>query len=79
MFVFNCEATIVSFEELSPLLQELTQNHVAFLGGFVAGALRLDLSDDPVKSLLHQQGSDVTAASSGPSNTGRGPQSISID
>lgn len=72
----------MSFDELTPLLQELAHNPVAFLGGFMAGALRLDLSEDPVKSWLEQQGGAVsTVAGEGTSASGKksGPQSISID
>jgi hypothetical protein len=68
-------------DELTPFLQELTRQPVAFVGGFVSGVLRLDLNDDPVKSWLSDQ--DVTVsdddgdASSNGSNSG--PQKISID
>jgi hypothetical protein len=74
------------FEELSPFLKEMTQNPVAFLGGFAAGILRLDLTQEPVKGWLEKQGinvppgggSDGSGGSSGGSG-GSGPQSISID
>jgi len=71
----------VSFDELTPLLQELAHNPVAFLGGFMAGALRLDLSEDPVKSWLEQQGgvSAASGAGTGTISKKNGPQSISID
>ncbi|NJR69758.1 MAG: hypothetical protein HC771_14665 [Synechococcales cyanobacterium CRU_2_2] len=71
------------FEELSPLLKEMTQNPVAFLGGFAAGILRLDLNQEPVKSWLEKQGAGVPPGGSGGSGSGgsssSGPQSISID
>ena len=41
-------------EELTPIFTELTRQPVAFLGGFFSGAFRLNLSDDPVKSLARQ-------------------------
>ena len=68
-------------DELTPFMQELTRQPVAFLGGFVSGVLRLDLNDDPVKSWLENQNVDVpeqngTASSAGTAN---GPQKISID
>ena len=70
-------------DELTPFVQELGRNPVAFLGGFVAGALRLNLSEDPVKGWLDQQmGMAGTTAVGGPANrngTGKGPQTISID
>ncbi len=74
------------FDELSPFVKELTQNPIAFLGGFAAGILRLDLNQDPVKTWLEQQGATPTPPaggsggnSGGNSGNGNGPQSISID
>jgi hypothetical protein len=64
-------------DELKPIFQELLRQPVAFCGGFVAGMLRLDLAQDPLKSWLEQQGAKV-APPSGPPTTA-GPQSISID
>jgi hypothetical protein len=70
-------------DELSPFLQEFTRQPVAFLGGFVSGALRLNLDDDPVKSWLNQQNVNVGQADSFSNNstsaTNGGPQKISID
>ncbi|GAB4377094.1 MAG: hypothetical protein Kow00121_25600 [Elainellaceae cyanobacterium] len=67
-------------DELTPLFQELTGHPVAFLGGFVSGLLRLNLSEDPVKSWLNQQ-SGVSYSPSTLSTNGKssGPQTISID
>ncbi|MGD1858637.1 MAG: hypothetical protein ACFB0E_01550 [Leptolyngbyaceae cyanobacterium] len=67
--------------ELSPFLQELTRQPVAFVGGFVSGVLRIDLSDDPVKSWLDKQDVSVSpdAATSNDSGNNGGPQKISID
>ncbi len=68
--------------ELTPVFKELTQQPVAFLGGFFSGVLRLNLSDDPVKSWLDEQtGSTSYTASTNGSDNGKstGPQSISID
>ena len=73
----------MSVEEFSPILQELTRNPVAFLGGFAAGILRLNLSEDPVKSWLSQQGVAPDASATPGAKTGgstsTGPQSIAID
>jgi len=75
----------MSVEELSPIVQEITRNPVAFMGGFVAGLLRLNLSEDPVKAWLAKQGQAVSGSASGstakPSSngSGNGPQSITID
>lgn len=67
--------------ELSPLVQQLTQQPLAFLGGFVSGALRLSLADEPVKTWLDQQtGSTAYTPTANYTNgNGSGPQSISID
>lgn len=73
----------MSVEELSPILQELTRNPVAFLGGFAAGLLRLNLAEEPVKTWLSQQGATPETSPppgtppGGPTSTG--PQSITID
>ncbi len=70
-------------DELTPVLKELTQHPVAFLGGFVSGILRVKLSDDPVKSWLQEQGTTVTSTPdrdrNGNGGNSGGPQSISID
>ena len=68
-------------DELTPFLQELTRQPVAFVGGFVSGVLRLDLSDDPVKSWLDNQDVAVTDDDNDASSNGSssGPQKISID
>ena len=65
------------FDELTPILKELTQQPVAFMGGLFSGLLRLNLSDDPIKSWLDKQGS--ASVYSTPTHNGNGPQSISID
>jgi hypothetical protein len=70
-------------QELSPIFQELVHKPVAFLGGFASGLLRLNLSEDPVRTWL-DRGLGVAVP---PSNTppggngsnGSGPQSINID
>jgi hypothetical protein len=68
-------------DELMPVLKELSQQPIAFLGGFVSGILRLNLSEDPVKSWLDKQTGHVTTPSSIETHNGKstGPQSISID
>jgi hypothetical protein len=68
-------------DELSPFLQELTRQPVAFVGGFVSGALRLNLNDDPVKSWLNKQNVQVDNSNDFGNNSGMGsgPQKISID
>jgi hypothetical protein len=71
--------------ELSPLVRELAQQPVAFLGGFVSGLLRLDLGEDPVRSWLDRQATAYTGTSASASGQGahngkaQGPQTISID
>jgi hypothetical protein len=68
--------------ELTPIFKELTQQPVAFLGGFFSGVFRLNLSDDPVKSWLDEQvASPGYTAATTSSDNGKttGPQSISIE
>ena len=67
-------------DELMPLLKELSQQPLAFFGGFVSGALRLNLSEDPVRSWLDQQ-AGMASTAPGDSSNGKssGPQSIAID
>ncbi|MDJ1172186.1 hypothetical protein PMG71_22410 [Roseofilum sp. BLCC_M154] len=63
------------FDQFAPIFQELTQQPVAFFGGFCSGVLRLNLSEDPIKTWLDQQIS--TPETDTPSSSG--PQSIEID
>jgi hypothetical protein len=70
------------FDELTPILKELTQQPVAFCGGFFSGVFRLNLADEPVKTWLDEQtGSTGYHSATGSSENGssRGPQSISIE
>jgi hypothetical protein len=68
-------------DELSPIFKQFTQHPVSFLGGFASGLLRLNLSDDPVRSWLDQQLSSTTTTSTTQAHNGKtgGPQSISIE
>ncbi len=69
-------------DELSPVWKELTQQPIAFMGGFFSGVFRLNLADDPVKSWLEQQtGSTTYTATTPGSENGKtsGPQSITIE
>lgn len=70
-------------DELTPIFKQLSQHPVSLLGGFVSGVLRLNLSDDPVKSWLDQQiGSTTYTSTTTQQHNGSvssGPQSISID
>lgn len=68
-------------DELTPVWKELSQQPIAFLGGFVSGLLRLNLSEDPVRSWLDQQSGGTSYTSTAGSNNGNsgGPKSISID
>jgi len=68
--------------ELTPVLKELAQQPIAFLGGFVSGLLRLNLYDDPVKSWIDEQvGSTSSTSPTVEDNNSKsnGPQSINID
>jgi hypothetical protein len=67
-------------QELSPIFQEFVHKPMVFLGGFASGLLRLNLSEDPVRTWLDRE-LGVTVSSSTPpsSSNGSGPQSIDID
>lgn len=72
------------FDELQPIFKEFTTEPVAFLGGFMSGVLRLDLSEDPIKSWLGDRPETSSSASSdsnhnSPNGSGDGPQSITIE
>lgn len=69
-------------DELIPVVKELFQQPIAFMGGFVSGVLRLNLQQDPVKSWIDEQtgSTSYTPPTSETSNgKSNGPQSISID
>lgn len=69
-------------DELTPIMKELMEQPVAFLGGFFSGMLRLNLNDDPVKNWLDRQDGYTSASSSTTEiNNGKseGPQSITIE
>ena len=63
------------------IMEALLKNPIPFLGGFAAGALRLNLSEDPLKGWLEAQGIDVPDDDSDDSDEppGGGPQTISIE
>jgi hypothetical protein len=65
--------------ELTPIFKELIKEPVAFCNGFISGVLRLNLTDDPVKTWLEQQaGFTPTSNPSGTTDRSR-PKSIEID
>lgn len=68
-------------DELKPIVQELVVQPLAFLGGLVSGLLRLDVTEDPLKTWLNKQGVSTgsTDSSSDRNGNGKGPQSISIE
>ena len=67
-------------DELSPIVKELGQQPLAFMGGLFAGVFRLDLSEDPLKSWLENQGADLSSTRSNQGSSREdGPQSISIE
>lgn len=65
--------------ELTPILKELAQEPVAFCSGFISGALRLNLTDDPVKTWLEKQAGFTPTQSQTESSNRQRPQSIDID
>ncbi len=66
-------------DELQPIFKELMQQPLAFAGGLVSGALKLKLSEDPLKSWLQQQGMTDFSYTDHTKDNGSGPQTISID
>ncbi|NMG57556.1 hypothetical protein E1H12_03210 [Geitlerinema sp. P-1104] len=70
------------FDELQPIFKELTAEPIAFFGGFVSGVLRLDLSEEPLKSWVGQTNESSSSSPSGSEGdrpNGNGPQSITIE
>lgn len=68
------------FDELTPFLQKLKEQPVAFVSGFVSGILRLNLEEDPLKTWLEKQGINTEITNnSRSSNNGDTPQSINIE
>jgi hypothetical protein len=65
--------------ELTPLFQEFVQRPVAFAGGFFAGALHLNLNEQPVSQWLERQMGMHPTGTPTPPPAPQGPQSISID
>ncbi|AKG24303.1 hypothetical protein [Calothrix sp. 336/3] len=69
-------------DELTPIFKQLVQHPASFMGGLVSGVLKLNLSEDPVKTWLDKQvnpsaySSISTELHNGKSNK---PQSISIE
>jgi len=66
-------------DELTPIFNEFTKEPIAFLGGFVSSVLRLNLSDDPVKTWLDREAGTTSTYPSDRDNNGGGPQSITIE
>lgn len=65
--------------ELTPALQELSRQPLAFLGGFCSGIFRLQLQEEPLKSWLEKQGIDTHSPISNNNGKGNAPQSIAIE
>lgn len=61
-------------QELTPILKELSKEPIAFCSGFMSGLLKLNLTDDPVKSWLEKEAGFTATTTSK-----KGPQSIDID
>ncbi|AFZ36541.1 hypothetical protein Sta7437_3023 [Stanieria cyanosphaera PCC 7437] len=66
--------------ELSPVIQELLKQPLAFTSGFCSGLLRLDLNDEPLASWLNKQGfSNFDSNNSNHKSNQDQPQSITIE
>jgi hypothetical protein len=66
-------------DELTPIAKELTQQPIAFMGGFFSGVFRLNVAEDPLKSWLEQQGATVNAPAAETNGRSNGPQAIAIE
>ena len=66
-------------QELTPILKELSKEPIAFCSGFVSGILRLNLTDDPVKSWLEKQAGFTASNTPSSSDSKNKPTSIDID
>ena len=66
-------------DELTPFVQELARQPVAFFGGFFSGLFRLDLAEDPVKTWLNKQGAAPVGTATPKPPSAQGPKSIDID
>jgi hypothetical protein len=62
-------------EELKPVVTELTKQPIAFMGGFVSGILKLNASEEPLKSWLEKQGNFQVNKTS----ENKGPETITIE
>jgi hypothetical protein len=78
---FSWECTEPMFlTELAPLLRDCLAQPIAFVGGIAAGALRLNLQDEPVRTWLARQGgANPTGTAPTDMNSGDGPTTITID
>ena len=65
--------------ELTPALQKLIQQPVAFASGFISGVLHLNLNAEPLSQWLEKQGYNPTSNNSSVTKNSDRPQSIDID
>jgi hypothetical protein len=66
--------------ELTPIIQKLIQQPVAFASGFASGILQLKLNEEPLSQWLEQQGyNSGTTNNSATPNQQDQPQSIDIE
>jgi hypothetical protein len=67
-------------QELNPIVQEFVKEPLAFVNGFVAGLLRLNPEEDPLKNWLDKQGITLVKTSdSNSKDNGNKPEYISIN
>ena len=65
--------------ELTPIFKELAKEPVAFCSGFISGVLRLNLTDDPVKTWLEKEAGFTATSSQTESSKPQKPKSIDIE
>ncbi len=66
-------------KELTPILKELSTEPIAFCSGFLSGLLKLNLTDDPVKTWLEKQAGFTATNPPTTSDSTQAPQSIDIE
>jgi hypothetical protein len=63
--------------ELSPIIQELIRQPIAFTSGFCSGLLRLNLNEEPLAGWLSKQG--YTNSGTDNNSDRQQPKSITIE
>jgi hypothetical protein len=66
--------------ELIPIAREFAQQPIAFIGGFISGAMHLNLTEEPLKAWLAKQNIFVQPNDINNNHTSNNsPQNIAIE